>query len=281
MPFLFSVLASGSSGNAAVLATATTTVLIDAGIGPRVLAQRLGDLGLSIDQLDAVLLTHLHHDHLRPPTLALFLAEGVNVCCHENHVRPLARRGGEARKLAEAGVLWGFREAPFRVGDVEVLPLALPHDDEGGSFGFIFSVANGSRPYRLGHLTDLGHLPSRHLEPLLDLDVLALEHNHDLQLLADSDRPETLKARVRGGLGHLSNCQAACVLWRLLEHSAAPPRHLLLMHLSRECNRPELPLQKSAEVLAAFGAHTQVHLTHQDHSADTIILNNGSSSPKA
>jgi phosphoribosyl 1,2-cyclic phosphodiesterase len=273
MSFLFSVLASGSAGNAAVLATSTTKLLIDAGVGPRVLSDRLADLGFSIGQLDAVLLTHLHHDHLRPPTLAPFLAQGVNVCCHQNHIRPLARRGGEARKLAEAGLLWGFQEAPFRVGDVEVLPLALPHDDEGGSFGFVFSLPNGARPYRLGHLTDLGHLPSRHLEPLLDLDVLALEHNHDLQLLAESDRPETLKARIRSGFGHLSNCQAACVLWRLLEHSTSPPRHLLLMHLSQECNRPELPLQKSAEVLAAFGAHTEVHLTHQDHSTEPIFLN--------
>ena len=166
MSLTVSVLASGSAGNAALLATPTTKVLIDAGIGPRVLAKRLEQLDLGIEDLDAVLITHLHHDHLRPPTLQPLITHKVNVCCHQNHVRPLARRGEQARKLAEEGLLWAFEEKPFRVGEVEVQPLALPHDDEGGSFGFIFALPNGRRQYRVGYLTDLGHLPTRHLEHL-------------------------------------------------------------------------------------------------------------------
>jgi len=273
MSLTVTVLASGSAGNAALLATPTTKVLIDAGIGPRVLAKRLEQLDLGIANLDAVLITHLHHDHLRPPSLQPLIKHKINVCCHQNHVRPLARRGEQARKLAEAGLLWAFEEKPFRVGEVEVQPLALPHDDEGGSFGFVFSLTNGRRQHRVGYLTDLGHLPTRHLEHLRDLDVLALEHNHDPKMLTESARPEHLKARIRGRLGHLSNCQAACVLWQVLEESPVSLKHLLLMHLSRECNRPDLPVKKASEVLSALGADTQVHLTFQNQSTDPITLN--------
>lgn len=273
MSLTVSVLASGSAGNAALLATPTTKVLIDAGVGPRVLASRLRHLHLTIGDLDAVLITHLHHDHLRPPTLEPFATHQVNVCCHQNHVRPLARRGKQARRLARAGLLWAFEEKPFRVGEVEVEPLPLPHDDEGGCFGFLFAFPNGRGKFRMGYLTDLGHLPDRHLERLRDLDVLALEHNHDPEMLRDSARPEPLKARIGGNFGHLSNCQAACVLWKLLEESSVAPKHLLLMHLSRECNRPELPLRKAGEVLSALGADTQVHLTFQNQSTDPITLN--------
>ena len=267
------VLASGSGGNAALLATPTTKVLIDAGVGPRVLARRLAEVDLTIAELDAVLITHLHHDHLRPPTLGPFIKHKVNVCCHQNHVRPLARRGEQAKSLARAGLLWAFEDKPFRVGEVEVQPMALPHDDEGGSYGFVFTLANGRRPHRVGYLTDLGHLPDRLLDFLEDLDVLALEHNHDLGLLTSSGRPEQLKARIRGRFGHLSNAQAACVLWKVLERSSRALRHLFLMHLSQECNRPELPLSKAAEVLSALGADTQVHLTFQRRSAEPILLN--------
>ena len=273
MPVQISVLASGSGGNATLLATAKTKLLIDAGIGPRLLAERLGELGLDVGSLDAVLLTHLHHDHFRPPTLSPFIKHKTNVCCHQNHVRPLARRGDQARRLAEAGLLWAFKEATFRVGEVEVLPMALPHDDEGGSFGFLFTFPNGRGNYRMGYLTDLGHMPSEHLECSADCDVLALEHNHDLGLLESSGRPAQLKARIRGQLGHLSNAQAACALWTMLEHSGSAPKHLFLMHLSRECNRPELPIKSSSEVLAAFGAQTEVHLTYQHQATPPVTLN--------
>ncbi len=273
MSVQISVLASGSGGNATLLVTPETKLLIDAGLGPRVLDGRLKDCGLSLDQLDAVLLTHLHHDHLRPPTLGPFVRHQVNVCCHRNHIRPLARRGEQARRLAEAGLLWAFEEEPFRVGDVEVLPLALPHDDEGGSFGFVFTCPNGRGDYRVGYLTDLGHMPQEHLTSFTDCDVLALEHNHDVDMLESSTRPALLKARIAGERGHLSNTQAACALWKMLEHSSSAPKHLLLMHLSRECNRPELPIKKSSEVLAAFGADTQVHLTYQQRPSDPITLN--------
>lgn len=269
------VLASGSGGNAALLATPRTKVLIDAGIGPRVLAGRLAEMGLTVADLDAVLITHLHHDHLRPPTLQPFIRHKVNVCCHQNHIRPLARRGEQARRLAQAGLLWAFEEKPFRVCEVEVQPMALPHDDEGGSFGFVFTLPNGRRAHRVGYLTDLGHLPPRLLEFLKDLDILALEHNHDPGLLAASGRPERLKARIRGRFGHLSNEQAACVLWKVLERSSRVPRHLLLMHLSRECNRPELPVRKASEVLSALGAETQVHLTYQHRRSEPILLEDG------
>jgi len=273
MSLLVAVLASGSGGNATLLVTTKTRVLIDAGIGPHVLAERLHSMGTDYSELDAVLLTHLHHDHVRPPTLLPLVKHQVNLCCHKNHVRPLARRGDQAKELAKAGLLWAFEDKPFRIGEIEVQPLDLPHDDEGGSFGFCFSIANGSKDCRMGYLTDLGHVPARHEECLCDLDIVALEHNHDLKLLTTSRRPERLKSRIRGRYGHLSNGQAATTLWNLLERSTRAPAHLFLMHLSRECNTPELPMKKSGEVLAAFGAKTEIHVTFQNQPTRPVILN--------
>jgi phosphoribosyl 1,2-cyclic phosphodiesterase len=147
-------------------------------------------------------------------------------------------------------------------------PIALSHDAPP-TFGFRIEAAfesNGSQECRkLAYLADLGECHASIAQKVADVDLLALEFNHDVRLERNSGRHPRLIQRVLSPEGHLSNIQAAEVFARVLETcSNGGPRVLLQMHLSRECNRPELAYQAAQQVILLRGAQTQVYSTRQD-----------------
>ena len=252
-----SVLGSGSSGNCTAVRIGGRLLLIDAGLGPRTVAKRLAGSGMTLHDADALLLTHLDHDHFKPCWFATLRRMGIAVYCHRRHLHriyrhePTTREAVDARVLHRHGLLHPFDDEPFNIEllpsfrdaacGVSIRPLPLDHDRDG-TVGFRIA-AGGSR---LGYATDLGRAPVHLIEAMTDLDLLAIESNYDPPTQRASLRPAMLKRRIMGGAGHLSNQQAFDAVRAAVARSRRPPAHVVLLHLSRQCNHPNLARQAFA-----------------------------------
>jgi phosphoribosyl 1,2-cyclic phosphodiesterase len=231
------VLASGSSGNCSVVRTPTGVMLIDAGIGPRVVPQRLRGTGVTVADVSAICLTHLDRDHFSPSWINTLVRNSVTVHCHANRVADLFDREGGDRLEP---LVRPFEDGPFEpLPDLSVRPIPLAHDAEG-SHGFVLDGFG----CRIGYATDLGHVPDHLIAQFESLDLLALESNYDPQMQRESSRPWFLKQRIMGGKGHLSNDQALAAVKRVLDRAQSNalrlPSHIVLLHRSRQCNCPNL-----------------------------------------
>jgi phosphoribosyl 1,2-cyclic phosphodiesterase len=259
----FCVLGSGSSGNAALIAGPDTRLLIDCGFSGDVIATRLKGTGVSWAELDAVLLTHTHTDHVRPTALRQCVSHGVALYCHETHIESLENRR-PYRKLCEAGLVRTYDPGkPFKLpGGATACAVAVPHDS-ARTFAFSIRMPDGrAKQKRISYLSDVGHWTRGLTEAAAGADLLAIEFNHDEEMERLSWRPATLIDRVLGPLGHLSNRQAAEALCAVCRQGS-PPAKLVLLHLSRECNRPRLAYEFATEALGV-NTKTKVFLSRQD-----------------
>src|SRR5262245_379960 len=244
MALRFTVLASGSGGNATLIEADDFGLLLDAGLGPRLLAGRFADAGASWARVKAVVLTHTHSDHWDEGTLTHLWRKRIPLYCHPEH-HPVLDAGSRGFAHLKASNLVRDYESGR---DLDLspkmccLPLPLRHDG-GITFGFRIEGAPDlfGGACALAYAADLGCWDASLAASLADVDLLALEFNHDVGLECASGRSPRLIARVLGDEGHLSNEQAALLLREVLRRS--PPnrlRHLVQLHLSRECNRPVL-----------------------------------------
>jgi phosphoribosyl 1,2-cyclic phosphodiesterase len=230
-------LASGSDGNATLVRDETATFLIDAGLSARQLTARLQAVGTPPEQLSGILLTHEHGDHTSALRVLLALHQHLPVFCNWL----------TARALQETGLVhgnWKFFQtgAEFTLGNFVIRAFSVPHD-AADPVGFRI-CANGSS---FGVLTDLGYATRLVLEMLRGIRVLLIETNHDEALLQkDLRRPWSVKQRILSRHGHLSNAAAA----RVLSELEAPLEHIILGHLSRDCNSPQLALDCVVQALA-------------------------------
>ncbi len=229
----FASIGSGSRGNATLVEVGGTTLLLDCGFSASQATKRLARLGVEAAQLSAIVVTHEHSDHI-----------GGVAALARRYQLPVYLTPGSARhpKLADlpGARLFNCHE-PFAIDDIEVHPFPVPHDAMEPS-QFVFS--DGAR--RLGVLTDVGcwtpHIETR----LSGCDALMLETNHDADMLAQGPYPASLKRRVGGQQGHLSNAQSAQLLARL---DRSRLQHIVAVHLSEQNNRPDLARQALAGVL--------------------------------
>ena len=243
----FASLGSGSEGNAllveSVSGTTTTRVLLDCGFSAKEVERRLARLDVRADQIDAILITHEHADHIGG---ALTLARKWSIPLHMSW--GTARAVGADDAPVDLHVLWG--DENVMVGDLEVLPYTVPHDARE-PLQYVFS--DGAS--RLGVLTDVGVATAHITTVLSGCDALVLESNHDAGMLATSRYPASLKARIGGMHGHLNNDAAAGILAAL---DRSKLRHLVAAHLSRENNLPELAQAALAAVLGGTAADVVV-----------------------
>jgi len=243
----FCCLGSGSEGNALVVEALDgfwpTRVLVDNGFNLRQLRRRLARVGLAIEELDAIVVTHEHHDH----------AGGV-IALARRHRIPVYATAGTARAcgLTARGCNW----RPLRdgvtaaVGSLAVRPYAVPHD-AAEPVQFVFS--DGA--VRLGLLTDIGSVTDDVIAALAGLHTFILECNHDAEMLRTGPYPFFLKTRITGGHGHLSNEQAAALLARIDRRAL---QSVIAAHLSRSNNRPALARAALAQVLNCGDAEVAV-----------------------
>jgi len=216
----YASLGSGSQGNSTVVASAAGIILVDCGFTVKETERRLARLGLSPSDLSAVIVTHEHSDHIkgigplvRRYQLPVYMTPGT---FHQSSVG----------SIADLNLIAGYR--PFQVADMLITPVAVPHDAREPSQFVI--AANG---VRLGLLTDLGSLSEHVVEQYRGCDALILEANHDPTMLANGPYPYSLKRRVAGQWGHLSNAQA---LQFLDEIYCQKLRQLVVAHISQKNN---------------------------------------------
>ncbi|MGH9748948.1 MAG: MBL fold metallo-hydrolase [Candidatus Polarisedimenticolia bacterium] len=234
------VLGSGSAGNATLVEGPGGRVLIDAGFSCRELSGRLRAVGVEPHRIDALLVTHEHADHARGAAL-FSTTHKIPVHCTGAtwSAANLGRRGGaHAHVPVEAGIA-------FDAGGMRIEPFAVPHDAVA-TVGF--TVACGER--RIGYATDLGHCPGEVRRGLRDCDLLVLESNHDVEMVRSGPYPMIIKDRVLGRHGHLDNETAAEVV---REVATDRTERIVLAHLSRTNNRPDLALAASRRAFAAAG----------------------------
>lgn len=232
MSFRFCVLGTGSSGNATLLQIEEegqeTNILLDAGFSPKETNKRLASVDCSVEALDAILLTHFHGDHFRESWFDVCAKQKLKVCFHERHARLWWKHA--RYDIPTQAFKFAFDLTP----QTKVRPFELPHDQQG-CVGYIFT--HDER--KLAFLTDLGHVPDEVLKQLKDLDILALESNYDPAMQKASPRPRFLKRRITSHLGHLSNQQCFDATVKIAKASSQL-QHILLLHLSQQCNMPEL-----------------------------------------
>jgi phosphoribosyl 1,2-cyclic phosphodiesterase len=277
----FTVLASGSAGNASLIETADFSVLLDAGLGPRQLGARLRAIGASWERIRSVLLTHIHRDHWNESTFGWMERKHITLICHPSHHGYLSDVSVAFAALCASGLVRTY-EADERLtlsAGLHCLPIALRHDS-GETFGFRFTSPTNlfGEGHCVGYAADLGTWDDTVVQALCEVDVLALEFNHDVAMERSSGRHPRLIARVLGDDGHLSNDQAVALLQEIIRNSAPGRlRHLVQLHLSHECNHPDLARQTAHAALAGLAAEVEVHTARQHQPARPLELGvNGS-----
>lgn len=244
----FCSLGSGSSGNSTLVEASqgitSTRLLVDAGFSARELTRRLARAGCTPAELDALFITHEHGDHI-----------GCALAFASRHRLPLMMSRGTWRAVGSAD----FDPALLRIvksgeivalGDLELRPFAVPHDAQE-----LLQLTLGDGAARLGLLTDLGCAPDDVAAALAGCRALLLECNHDEALLRDGPYPPSLKKRILGSHGHLSNAAAADLLARC-RHAALGD--VVAAHLSERNNSPVLAREALAGALGRSSADVRV-----------------------
>jgi phosphoribosyl 1,2-cyclic phosphodiesterase len=257
----FCPLASGSKGNCIYVGTTQTKILIDAGISCRALQMRLSEINVDLADIDAILITHEHMDHI----------QGLKILAYKMGIPILANQ--ETAK----GIVEAFHACPkfkifstgetFEFGDLEIHPFSIQHDtlDPVG-----FTVRVGG--LKLGFCTDLGFVTSLVQMQLQDCDYLYVEANHQPSMVHACSRPMIYKQRVLSRSGHLSNEACGNLLTHLLTHAAHEPKHIHLAHLSSECNSPEVAFQIITTILNQHDLRLNLSIASQNQISRPILF---------
>ena len=246
MGFHVTPLRSGSSGNLTLVEHAGTVLLVDAGLpSRRKLDAALGEADREWDDVDAVLVSHLHSDHVNGSVVACCARHEVPIHLHRRNLDGFSRK--VLSRCPVSGPVRTFSDGEtFSIGGIGVEPFRVPHDARGVTCGFAFSSA--SRDVRVSMATDLGRNENGLFERVLDSDLILIEANYDEELLNRSSRLD--RGRVGSNVGHFSNAQAGKFLVRVLQESRKAPQAVVLCHLSSDHNTPELARRTVREILS-------------------------------
>lgn len=272
----FTVLASGSGGNASLVESDGFGVLIDVGLGPRQIGMRLARVGVSWSAVHAVVLTHTHSDHWKDTTFLHLHRHQIPLWCHSGHHTVLRTYSDGFLALQAAGLVRAFeaREDFALAPGLRCRAFPVRHDG-GATFGFRFEGRGDlfGLGGALGYVADLGCWDDEVVAQLIDVDLLAVEFNHDVALQHASGRTPRLIQRVLGDEGHLSNVQAAALVRAALMRSTPGRlRHLVQLHLSRDCNRPALALEAARVLQEELALSITVSTAKQDAPGATLHL---------
>lgn len=230
----FASLGSGSRGNATLIEAGQTCVMIDCGFSIKETEKRLARLGKQPGQINAILVTHEHSDHI----------QGVARVARKHSIpvwlTPGTWRTGKLENVEPAFI---DSHSEFTIGDLRIQPFPVPHDAQEPCQ---FVLSDGE--FRVAILTDVGSITPHIIEMLNGVDGLMLECNHDRDILLNGAYPESLKRRVSGDYGHMSNDQA-CELLTLIDRSRL--QKLVAMHLSDKNNNLDIVYESLAKVMGA------------------------------
>lgn len=255
---LFCPLASGSKGNCLFLGTATTKILIDAGLSFKQTKERLSSLHVNIEEIDAVVITHEHSDHIR----------GLETLSKHMDL-PILANSDTAKAICDiVGARPRFKifstGETFEFGDISFHPFSVQHDTvDPVAFTVVIDDV------KIGICTDLGFATSLVKMHLKECDYLYLESNHEPSMVYASSRPQIYKQRVLSRQGHLSN-QSCAELLREVYHKDL--KRVYLAHLSEECNHPQKALDLSKELLKPHLERLSIMIAHQDKVSEPLYF---------
>ncbi len=261
------MLASGSRGNCAMVSSASTKILVDAGISCRETFKRMKSLGDDPHSLSAILITHEHSDHIYGlATLAKKLCIPVFMtgATYQAWQRAMRDDSGARPKLERFEQFESGHT--FQVGDIAVKPFTIPHD-AADPVGFTFRAEG----IKVGVATDLGYIPVSVRDHLRGCDVLIMESNHDVEMLRVGPYPWSVKQRVMSRVGHLSNVALADFFTSDYDNNAT---FVVLAHLSEQNNHPEIARREAEKALATRGGlfTNRVLLASQTEALEPIRL---------
>ncbi len=240
----FISIGSGSSGNCYYLQTANDALLLDAGVGIRVLKKHLHDYNIRLDSVKHILITHDHADHVKSVgiisseyNIPVYATDEVHDGIYRNYCVP--------KKIPADNVRFIEKGKKTKVGDFLVTPFAVPHDSSG-NVGYCIEVEN----VIFCLMTDVGHVTEEMQHYIAEANYLVIEANYDVEMLKNGSYPEHLKVRIDGPTGHLSNiaCGEAIACYATSEL-----KHVWLCHLSEENNHPILALKTVEQTLRGYG----------------------------
>lgn len=251
----FCPLASGSKGNTVFVSYKNTSILIDAGITCRDLENRLKKIDKKLSDIDAILITHEHKDHI----------EGLKVICQKKKI-PIICNISVAKAIHKYfGESLNFKifttDEPFKFQDIDVRPFTIQHDSIE-PVGFIINTN-----IKIGFCSDVGFVSSLLKKHLRESDIVYVESNYDENMLISSRRPDILKRRIMGRQGHLSNIECVDLIESILHLDL---KNIYLCHLSSECNRAELILNMIQNLLDKQNNRAKLHIAYQDRVSDSV-----------
>jgi len=251
----FCSLYSGSSGNCLYVSSNNTKILIDCGTSCKKICEGLASINSSIEDIDAILVTHEHSDHVQGLGL---VSKKFNIPVYAN-LETWNAMGKQKEKIDEKNVKTFTNDTDFSLNELTIHPFSTPHD---ASNPCGFNIHNGKR--KLSIATDLGHIDSTIFSYLKNSSFIMLESNYDPEILKYSSYPYLLKKRIAGQNGHLSNNNAGQAISELFNYGL---KNVMLGHLSKENNFPELAYKTVREEL------NQHNISEQDLSINIANRN--------
>lgn len=238
----FSVIGSGSKGNVTYLETNNTKILIDCGLSFKQINVRLKSQNLSLENLDAVFITHEHTDHVAGLDVLLRNLD-TTVYMTKSTFESLNYRVKDNLAQSKVSYITPFEKQV--INDCEILPFSISHD-ASDAVGFVI-YAEGKK---IVYITDIGYLPVKDFELLENADAYVFESNYDVTMLFTSDRPFYLKQRIDSVKGHMSNNDSAYNMAKLVGDNT---KQIVLAHPSRECNTAKAAIETYNEVFNDYG----------------------------
>lgn len=257
-------LASGSGGNATYLETKEAKILIDCGISYRQITTRLKTKDLDLENLDGILITHEHTDHVKGVDVTL---KKHNALIHltEDTYEGMYYKYKDNIKREQLSFI--TPDTTFHIKDIMVTPISVSHD-ASDAVGYIIEHDGKKMVY----ITDVGYLPKRDHDLLRNAEIYIFESNYDVTMLFTSKRPFYLKQRIDSVKGHMSNNDSAYNLAQLV---GVNTKQVVLAHRSKECNTNELVMETYQEVFNDYGLNIDdynIVIAHQDIPTDLFEI---------
>ena len=257
-------LVSGSAGNSIYISCGGVKLLVDCGVSAARVVANLREIGVSIDDIDGILITHEHVDHVR----------GLGVLCRKHGVPVYANEGTwqgiflKETNIPARCVRTFFTGEDFYIGGMNIRPFSIPHDATE-PVGFAFDYQG----MRCAVATDIGHITQGWMNAISGCQALVLEANHDVEMVERGPYPKRLQQRILGRSGHLNNADCAKALLTLAKNGV---KAVSLAHLSADNNLPELAYNTVCEALAdagyRVGEDISVTVARRDRVSDMMIL---------
>jgi phosphoribosyl 1,2-cyclic phosphodiesterase len=266
------VLGSSSAGNSTLIWNSGTAILVDCGFSPAYITSHLRRLGLSLQDLDGVFITHIHGDHVNEWTVKKLVDERIPIHCPPQIEPHLQKKYSGLARASRQSLLKPIKNSEIELREFVIRTFEVPHDSDGGCFGYnIFYDAEG-RTKKVSVSTDMAYPTNSAAGHFANSDVIVIESNYDVDMLEKSARPVWLKRRIQED-GHLSNDQCGASLLQIIDKSQTLPKSIALAHISQECNTNALALECTEAAIYGQGiSGISVFETHPDRPGRTITV---------